>query len=206
MRDGLYQHLHTLELPNYLALQELASVQQSWIDGRMTNFDYLTHLNKIAGRSFNDLMQYPIFPFILKDYFSDRLNLCDEKSFRYILMKYIALDNGSRQEYYVCHLFPSNFDWQFYYKFCSSLLKIYFFRNLSKPMSVQCKEKEQKYIDNYNVSRIHRSLSLLLTWMRIEFDWSNAKVFWGSFNENSLIWISRYWSRREIEGELTIRC
>lgn len=86
-RDGLYQHLHTLELPNYLALEELASVQQSWIDGRMTNFDYLTYLNKIAGRSFNDLMQYPIFPFILKDYFSDRLNLFDEKSFRYNFYK-----------------------------------------------------------------------------------------------------------------------
>lgn len=123
-RDGLYQHLHTLELPNYLALEELTSVQQLWIDGRMTNFDYLTHLNKIAGRSFNDLMQYPIFPFILKDYFSDRLNLCDEKSFRYILMKYIALDS-SRQEYYFCHLFQSDFDWQFYYKFCSSLKFIF---------------------------------------------------------------------------------
>ncbi|XP_061172369.1 lysosomal-trafficking regulator-like isoform X2 [Saccostrea echinata] len=81
-REGLYQHLHTLELPNYVILEELPKVQQSWIEGRMTNFDYLTHLNKIAGRSFNDLMQYPIFPFVLKDYFSERLNLCDEKSFR----------------------------------------------------------------------------------------------------------------------------
>lgn len=64
----------------------------------MTNFDYLTYLNKIAGRSFNDLMQYPIFPFILKDYFSDRLNLFDEKSFRYNFIKYIAL-KSSREEY-----------------------------------------------------------------------------------------------------------
>ena len=83
-RDGLYQHLHTLELPHYIVLEELTTVQQSWIDGRMTNFDYLTHLNKIAGRSFNDLMQYPIFPFILKDYFSDRLDLSAEKSYRYV--------------------------------------------------------------------------------------------------------------------------
>ncbi|XP_056022508.1 lysosomal-trafficking regulator-like isoform X3 [Ostrea edulis] len=104
-RNGLYQHLHTLELPHYVVLEELNTVQQSWIEGRMTNFDYLTHLNKIAGRSFNDLMQYPIFPFVLKDYFSERLDLCDEKSYR----------------------------------------------NLRKPMSVQSKEKEQKYIDNYNI-------------------------------------------------------
>lgn len=26
------------------------------------------HLNKLAGRSYNDLMQYPVFPFILSNY------------------------------------------------------------------------------------------------------------------------------------------
>ena len=40
-------------------------------------------LNKLAGRTFNDLMQYPIFPFILSDYTSEELDLSKETSFRY---------------------------------------------------------------------------------------------------------------------------
>ena len=48
----------------------------------MTNFEYLTHLNKLAGRSFNDLMQYPVFPFVLGAYESDNLNLKDPSNYR----------------------------------------------------------------------------------------------------------------------------
>lgn len=34
------------------------------------------------GRSYNDLSQYPVFPWILADYTSDILDLTDPKSFR----------------------------------------------------------------------------------------------------------------------------
>ena len=37
-------------------------------NGEMSNFQYLMHLNTLAGRSYNDLMQYPIFPWVLADY------------------------------------------------------------------------------------------------------------------------------------------
>lgn len=53
-----------------------------WQDGAITNFDYLMQLNKLAGRTFNDLMQYPIFPFVLSDYTSESLDLLAEKTFR----------------------------------------------------------------------------------------------------------------------------
>jgi len=49
----------------------------------MTNFQYLTELNKMAGRSFNDLMQYPVFPFVLADFGHEVLDLTDDNSFRY---------------------------------------------------------------------------------------------------------------------------
>jgi len=39
-------------------------------------------LNKLAGRTFNDLMQYPVMPFILADYVSDALDLTKESVFR----------------------------------------------------------------------------------------------------------------------------
>ena len=41
-------------------------------------------LNKLAGRTFNDLMQYPVFPFILADYESPVLDLKSQSSFRYL--------------------------------------------------------------------------------------------------------------------------
>lgn len=47
------------------------SVTQRWVRGEISNFQYLTFLNTLAGRSYNDLMQYPIFPWILADYNSE---------------------------------------------------------------------------------------------------------------------------------------
>ena len=64
--------------------QTAAYAQRQWLEGSMTNFDYLTFLNKLAGRSFNDLMQYPVFPFVLRDYESDVLDLENSASFRYM--------------------------------------------------------------------------------------------------------------------------
>ena len=39
-------------------------------------------LNTIAGRTYNDLTQYPVFPWVLRDFESDRLDLNDPRSFR----------------------------------------------------------------------------------------------------------------------------
>jgi len=50
--------------------------------GEISNFQYLMHLNTLAGRSYNDLMQYPIFPWILADYDSEELDLTDSSTFR----------------------------------------------------------------------------------------------------------------------------
>lgn len=40
------------------------------------------HLNTLAGRSYNDLMQYPVFPWILADYDSEELDFNIPKTFR----------------------------------------------------------------------------------------------------------------------------
>lgn len=40
------------------------------------------HLNTLAGRSYNDLMQYPVFPWILADYDSLELDLTNPATFR----------------------------------------------------------------------------------------------------------------------------
>jgi beige protein homolog 1 len=55
---------------------------RKWVKGEMSNFHYLMLINTLAGRTFNDLTQYPVFPWVLADYSSEELDLSDPKSFR----------------------------------------------------------------------------------------------------------------------------
>ncbi|OQR79535.1 hypothetical protein BIW11_00136 [Tropilaelaps mercedesae] len=89
--------------PNCDKLQKpesLASATARWQKRLITNFEYLTFLNKMAGRSFNNLMQYPVFPFVLSQYDGDELDLSDSKNFR-ILEKPIAVQDKSREPHYI---------------------------------------------------------------------------------------------------------
>lgn len=74
----------------------LARASQLWREGKLTNFDLLTCLNKLAGRSFNDLMQYPVFPFILSNYVTDTLDLTVEQNFRN-LKRPMAIQNPEKE-------------------------------------------------------------------------------------------------------------
>ncbi|KAJ5076793.1 beach domain-containing protein lvsc [Anaeramoeba ignava] len=53
-----------------------------WQSGEICNFDYLMKLNTISGRTYNDLSQYPVFPWIISDYESSELDLRDAKTYR----------------------------------------------------------------------------------------------------------------------------
>ncbi|KAK7985187.1 hypothetical protein PG988_002809 [Apiospora saccharicola] len=55
---------------------------RKWQRGEMSNFHYLMLVNTMAGRTFNDLTQYPVFPWILADYTSDELDLEDPATYR----------------------------------------------------------------------------------------------------------------------------
>jgi hypothetical protein len=68
--------------PKLIPTESLAEVTQLWRESQITNFEYLVFLNKFAGRSYNDLMQYPIFPFVLADYESPLLDLDDPHVYR----------------------------------------------------------------------------------------------------------------------------
>lgn len=60
----------------------LLDLTQKWKEGRISNFFYLMAVNTMAGRTFNDLSQYPVFPWVIADYLSKTLNLNDPKTFR----------------------------------------------------------------------------------------------------------------------------
>ncbi|KAM0936615.1 putative transcription factor WD40-like family [Dioscorea sansibarensis] len=58
------------------------SFSKRWQNGEISNFQYLMHLNTLAGRGYSDLTQYPVFPWVLADYESDVLDLSNPRSFR----------------------------------------------------------------------------------------------------------------------------
>ena len=74
----------------------VSSYTDLWTKRAISNFDYLMYLNTIAGRTYNDLTQYPVFPWILQDYTSPQINLSDKKSFR-DLSKPIGAQDPVRQ-------------------------------------------------------------------------------------------------------------
>ncbi|KAL1872283.1 hypothetical protein VTK73DRAFT_1665 [Phialemonium thermophilum] len=71
-------------------------VMRRWQRGEMSNFHYLMLVNTMAGRTFNDLTQYPVFPWVLADYTSDELDLDNPASFR-DLSKPMGAQSASRQ-------------------------------------------------------------------------------------------------------------
>ncbi|XP_051772048.1 WD repeat- and FYVE domain-containing protein 4 isoform X3 [Ctenopharyngodon idella] len=62
------------------AIEKTALIK--WQRGEISNFEYLMHLNTLAGRTYNDLMQYPVFPWIIADYESETLDLSCPATFR----------------------------------------------------------------------------------------------------------------------------
>lgn len=70
---------------------------KKWKNGQMSNFYYLMIINTIAGRTFNDLTQYPIFPWVIADYTSEELNFNNASTFR-DLSKPMGGQSNSRAE------------------------------------------------------------------------------------------------------------
>jgi factor associated with neutral sphingomyelinase activation len=65
-----------------IARTTLVSMQQQWRAGTVSNYDYLMFLNERAGRSMNDLTQYPVMPWLIADYDSDTLDVTAPATFR----------------------------------------------------------------------------------------------------------------------------
>uniref|UniRef100_A0A670XZA6 Neurobeachin like 1 n=1 Tax=Pseudonaja textilis TaxID=8673 RepID=A0A670XZA6_PSETE len=63
-------------------LFKTSGLTQKWVNREISNFDYLIQLNTMAGRTYNDLAQYPVFPWILQDYTSEELDLNNPAVFR----------------------------------------------------------------------------------------------------------------------------
>eukprot|EP00092_Neocalanus_flemingeri_P023594 GFUD01025586.1.p1 GENE.GFUD01025586.1~~GFUD01025586.1.p1 ORF type:complete len:2395 (-),score=541.48 GFUD01025586.1:571-6762(-) len=80
-------------------LYRSSNMTQKWQRREISNFEYLMFLNTIAGRTYNDLNQYPVFPWVITNYDSNELDLGSPNNFR-DLSKPIGALNQSRREYF----------------------------------------------------------------------------------------------------------
>ena len=79
-----------------------------WRNRRISNFEYLTRLNTLAGRSYNDISQYPVFPWIIADYESEVLDLSNPASFRDLSRPIGAIDTNKHKE--IMERYHNSFD------------------------------------------------------------------------------------------------
>ncbi|KAJ5067923.1 beige/beach-related [Anaeramoeba ignava] len=88
--DQVYNEISSMKLPNLIRYEtgsfseilKKSKITKKWQHYEMTNFEYLMELNIISGRTFNDISQYPVFPWILVDFSSEKIDLDDISVYR----------------------------------------------------------------------------------------------------------------------------
>ena len=56
-----------IKTKNYI-LQNIKKITNEWQEAQLTTYEYLLFLNKFATRTYNDINQYPVFPWIIRKY------------------------------------------------------------------------------------------------------------------------------------------
>ncbi|CAF3278946.1 unnamed protein product [Rotaria socialis] len=98
-RYGLPQQRRTA-LASPKQLFRSANMTQRWQRREISNFEYLIYLNTISGRTYQDLNQYPIFPWIIADYESEKLDLNSPTTYR-DLSKPVGALNPTRKAFFI---------------------------------------------------------------------------------------------------------
>jgi hypothetical protein len=94
--SGISSPVSTSSSVSHLPLQEIT---RKWQRREISNFEYLMYLNNESGRTGNDLTQYPVFPHIISDYKSRKLDLNNPATFR-DLSKPVGALNSERLKYF----------------------------------------------------------------------------------------------------------
>lgn len=120
----------TFGVPSPSSLLKKLGVTERWRKRKMSNFEYLMALNTIAGRTYNDLSQYPVFPWVLSNYSSQTLDLTNPANYR-DLSKPVGALNPDRLQSFVERY--NNFEDpvipKFHYGKCPKKRRIIFFNS-----------------------------------------------------------------------------
>ena len=74
----------------------LEQALEKWSNGFLNTYSYLMILNTLSGRTYNNLAQYPIYPWILKDYSSTEIDLNEAETYRDLSYPIYAQDEETR--------------------------------------------------------------------------------------------------------------
>ena len=85
---------------NPIKMMNDSGYTEKWQNWQMSNFEYLMHLNYFSGRSFHDLAQYPVFPWVLSDYTSDTIDLTSKSSYRDLSKNMGSQGTAERSKYF----------------------------------------------------------------------------------------------------------
>jgi len=98
-RERLKRALQRVGVPERSWRLAKQALQDAWHRREISNFDYLMELNTLSGRTYNDLNQYPVMPWVLADYTSYSLDLSDPASYRDLSKPVGALNEARLQTF-----------------------------------------------------------------------------------------------------------
>jgi len=99
-RDMLYEMIYSYTTDNCQTNFSIEKYTKIWMEGGMSNYEYLVALNSAANRTRNDLSQYPVFPWVISNYEGQELDLNNPNNYR-DLSKPIGALNPKRLEMFL---------------------------------------------------------------------------------------------------------
>ena len=109
-------------------LLEANKYTERWLSGEISNFHYLMVLNNYAGRSYHDLSQYPVFPWVMM--------LCKAK-------------NDSKNEM----MMADDFELGEHDLFNEEIMELISFRNMTKPVgALGTSNRVKTYLEKFDQS------------------------------------------------------
>ena len=97
-RDAFYRNIMNSYNDISLFNEDALSITKKWEHWDISSLSFLSIINNFAGRSFKDITQYPVFPWVIKDYESGRINSFNETTIRQLNMPIGALGSKTRLE------------------------------------------------------------------------------------------------------------
>ena len=70
---------------------------EKWSNGFLNTYSYIMILNTLSGRTYNNLAQYPVYPWILSDYSSKEIDLNESNTYRDLSYPIYAQDEETRE-------------------------------------------------------------------------------------------------------------
>eukprot|EP00111_Clytia_hemisphaerica_P022278 TCONS_00065481-protein len=92
------KNLYYSGIQNPSRLLRVSKLTTKWVDREISNFEYLMQLNTISGRTYNDLAQYPVFPWVITDFESDTIDLENPDIYRDLTKPVGAINEKKAEE------------------------------------------------------------------------------------------------------------